>query len=243
MPLVKSHQLNLKNISLSDIKTNGNGGKTIFVNYNKGMFKMQTPVMSMPYNMSCYDKGDYPKYSIDVAFRDLESDHRVQGFHENMNGLQSYILQTGLDNSKAWFQKQHKSLDVLSALFTPIVKRSIDRESGEPDGKYADTIKLKMPFRNGKPNFEVTDFEGNVITDPDMDALFTKESKVQAIVRCGGIWIIGGKFGCTWSIEKVRIESNSAGESEKVVFINDDDESDEASSGEDTSDESSSEEE
>ena len=41
---------------------------------------MQTPVMSMPYNLGTYENGENTKYSIDVAFRDLDSDYRVNGF-------------------------------------------------------------------------------------------------------------------------------------------------------------------
>ena len=239
MPLVKSHRIETDKLELSEARDNGNGGKTIYINYTGGMFKMQTPKMSMPYNMSVYDKGEYPKYSIDVAFRDLEEDYRVRGFHENMNTLQDVILQSGLKNSKKWFSKTHKSVDVLSALFTPLIKRSIDKETGEPDGRYADTMKFKLPVRDGKVGFVVTDFEDNVIENPQLETLLTKESKVQALVRCGGIWIIAGKFGCTWTVEKLRVESSSSAEGGLGAnnFIDDDsqDEDDEDDEEEDDS--------
>ena len=239
MPLVKSHKLNFDNLTTSDMRVNDNGGKSVYLNYENGIFKMQTPAMQMPYNMGVYDKGDYPKYSIDVAFRDLDSDYRVRGFHENMNQLEKFILETALKNSKKWFAKTHKSLDVLSALFTPLVKKSIDRETGEPDGRYADTMKFKLPMRDGYPKFEIMDFEDKPIPDADLATLLTKESKVQAILRCGGIWIIAGKFGCTWTVEKLRVESSGAGATGGISFIDDDDDSEEDDDEEveDTSDE------
>ena len=160
--IVKAHRMDVGQVSVSEPKTNENGGKSIYLNYDKHSFIIQTPKMSMPYNMSIYDKGEYPKFSVDVAFRDLEDDYRVRGFHENMNELQTEILQTALNNSKKWFSKTHKSIDVLSALFTPMVKRSIDKETGEPDGRYADTMKFKLPVRDGKPGFIVTDFPGSL---------------------------------------------------------------------------------
>ena len=244
MPLVKSHKIEFSHIDeLPKPRVNDNGGKTIYINYRKGMFRMQTPVMTMPYNMGCYDKGDYPKYSLDVAFRDLDSDSKVKAFHDNMNKLEQFILESALKNSKDWFSKTHKSLDVLRALFTPLIKKSIDKETGEPDGKYADTIKFKLPVRDGKPKFKIIDFQDQVIENPDLKSLFTKESKVQVIARCGGIWVIAGKFGCTWTVEEVRVESNMDSSSGgKISFINDDDDSqaEESSSDEeveDTSDE------
>ena len=242
MPIVKSHRLNLDLLQIADARDNGNGGKTIYLNYQGGMFKMQTPKMTMPYNMSVYDKGEYPKYSIDVAFRDLDDDYRVRGFHENMNDLQTEILQTALDNSKKWFSKTHKSVDVLSALFTPLVKRSIDRETGEPDGRYPDTMKFKLPVRDGKPGFVVTDFEDNIIENPQLETLLTKESKVQALLRCGGIWVIAGKFGCTWTVERLRVESSSSMEGGVGAnfFVDDDDsQDDDDEEEEDSSDDDS----
>ena len=206
MSIVKGHRIETNQVSFSDVKTNDNGGKTIYMNYNKGMFKVQTPVMTLPYDMSCYDKGDYPKYSLDVAFRDLDSDYRVKGFHDNMSQLEQFILGQALENSKKWFAKTHKSLDVLSALFTPLVKKSIDRETGEPDGRYADTMKFKLPVRDGRPGFDITDFEDKPLKDAELASMLTKESKVQAILRCGGIWIIAGKFGCTWRAEQMKVK-------------------------------------
>ena len=49
-----------------DVKTNTNGGKSVYISFNKGKFALQTPVMTLPFDMSVYDKGDYPKYSIDI---------------------------------------------------------------------------------------------------------------------------------------------------------------------------------
>ena len=225
MPTIKSHKLDFEKVSLSDVKTNDIGGKSIYVNYDKNIFKMQTPVMSMPYNLGAYENGDNVKYSIDVAFRDLDSDYRVNGFHDNMIQLEDFIIKNGMENSKTWFAKKIKSEDVLRALFTPIVKRSIDKSTGEPDGRYANTIKFKLPFYNGKAKFEVMNFEDEVIEDPQLEHLFTKETKVQAILRCGGIWIINGKFGCTWTVDKIRVEPKEVGGGE-MPFINDSDDGD-----------------
>ena len=65
MPLVKSHKIDITKASFSDVKTNENGGKSIYLNYDNSKFMMQTPVM--PYDMSVYDKGEYPKYSVELS--------------------------------------------------------------------------------------------------------------------------------------------------------------------------------
>jgi hypothetical protein len=243
MSLVKAHRLDLNKVSFVAKKNddgslipNPKGGKAVYINYDSNLFYMQTPVMSMPYDMSCYD-GDYKKYSINLAFRDLDSDARIRGFHENITTLQEMIIKEANQESKSWFGKKHKSVDVTSALCKDLLKKSIDKGTGEPDGKYPDTINLKLPVRDGKPQFKITDFQDQPIENPDLETIFTKESKVQAIVRCGGIWIVGVNFGCTWSVDQIRVESQSPSEGNKISFIQDDSEGEEEEEVDDTSDE------
>ena len=220
MPLVKSHKIEFQNVSFSDVKTNDNGGKSVYINYNKNKFMMQTPVMYMPYDMSVYDKGEYPKYSLELSFRDMDEDYRVKGFHENMEQLDELLIEKGVENCMAWFKKKKTNKDVISALFNPVVKKSKDKETGEIDGRYPDSIRLKLPFRDGSPSFEIRDFDNNKITDREPSDLFVKGSRVQAILRCGGVWIVGGKFGCTWTVEIVKVDAPAS--VTNYSFINDD---------------------
>ena len=37
-----------------------------------------------------------------------------------------------------------------------------------------------------------------------VDELLGKGSKVKLLVRCNGIWVANGKFGCTWRAGKLR---------------------------------------
>ena len=172
---------------------------------------MQTPVMSMPYDMSVYDKGDYPKYSIELSYRDLGEDYRVNGFHENMEALDKLLI------------------------YNPIVKKSKDKETGEIDGRYPDTIRLKLPFRDGEPKFDIMDMDGNPIKNKDPEKLFVKGANLKAIVRSGGVWIVGGKYGVTWTVEKIRIDAPES--LDNYSFVADDTDDDSGDSGsEDESD-------
>ena len=229
MPLVKSHKIDITKASFSDVKTNDNGGKSIYVNYDNSKFMMQTPVMFMPYDMSVFDKGEYPKYSVELSFRDLEEDYRVNGFHENMEKLDELLIETAVKNSMPWFKKKKTNKDVISALYNPIVKKSKDKETGEFDGKYPDNIRLKLPFHDGKPKFEIRDFDNNKITDREPSDLFLKGSRVQAIVRCGGVWIVGGKFGCTWNVEIIKVDAPSSVKNYSFIDDDSDAESDDGS--------------
>ena len=39
MPTIKSHKLDFEKVSLSDVKTNDIGGKSIYVNYDNNILK------------------------------------------------------------------------------------------------------------------------------------------------------------------------------------------------------------
>ena len=239
MSIVKGHRIQTDKVSFSDVKTNDNGGKTIYMNYNKGLFKVQTPIMTLPYDMSCYEKGEYPKYTVEVSFRDMDENDKVKLFHEVLESLDELLVDSGVKNSMAWFKKKKTNKDVISALFNPMVKKSKDKETGEYDGKYPDTLRLKLPFRDGKPGFEMFNLDsGDKIEDKEPSELFVKGARVQAIIRCGGIWIVGGKFGCTWTVEKIRVDAPE-GASKGYSFIDDDSDDEEAGDGKSKSSKSS----
>ena len=55
------------------------------------------------------------------------------------------------------------------------------------------------------------------------------------LIRCNGIWLINGKFGCTWKVEQLRTEVPTKrfddyafrDDDEEVEFVESDDENDE----------------
>ena len=224
MVLQKSHSFDISKLSFNDVKTNQNGGKSIYISLDKSKFALQTPVMALPYDMSVYDKGDYPKYSIELSFRDMEDNYRIAGFYERMEQLDNLILDTAVKNSMKWFGKKKSNREIMEALYTPIVKRSRDKETGEYDGKYPASIRVKLPFWDGKKSYEILSFKDDTALDVEQEEVFSKGSKVQAIIKCGGIWVVNGKFGCTWSVEKVRVESNPT--VKNYSFVEDDSDSD-----------------
>ena len=224
MVLQKSHSFDISKLSFNDVKTNQNGGKSVYISLDKSKFALQTPVMVLPYDMSVYDKGDYPKYSIELSFRDMEDNYRVAGFYERMEQLDNLILDAAVKNSMKWFGKKKSNREIMEALYTPIVKRSRDKETGEYDGKYPSSIRIKLPFWEGKKSYEILSFKDDLPLDVEQEEVFNKGSKVQAIIKCGGIWVVNGKFGCTWSVEKIRVESNPT--VKNYSFVEDDSDSD-----------------
>jgi hypothetical protein len=221
MVLEKSYKFDTSNISFSDVKTNQNGGKSVYINLNNSQFVIQTPVMTIPFGLNVYDKGDYPKYSVEISFRDMEENYKIKGFYENMEKLEEMILDYAVKNSMAILGKKKVNREVMEAMYTSILRKSRDKETGELDGKYPTTMKLKLPFWDGKESYTMESFssEKQVLEIPQEEA-FTKNAKIQAIIKCGGIWVVNGKFGCTWSVYKVRVEENKS--ISNYSFVDDD---------------------
>ena len=51
-----------------------------------------------------------------------------------------------------------------------------------------------------------------------------KGARVKAVLKCNGIWIANGKFGCTWRAEQIRVKLPEGGLREYAILSDSDDE-------------------
>ena len=66
----------------------------------------------------------------------------------------------------------------------------------------------------------------------DVNDLLKKGTKVKLVMRCTGIWIASGKFGCGWVAEQVQ--TSIPPRLENFAFRDDDDDEDEDEDEEDS---------
>ena len=117
-------------------------------------------------------------------------------------------------NSLSWLRKKTVSEDVLRTLFSPAIKVSKDKETGEPDGKYPPTIKAKIGYKFGTNDLEPpawlkkTTEKGKEKEklEGDWTGSIPKGQTVQAIIKCSGVWFSGGKFGVTWKVAQLMLD-------------------------------------
>lgn len=189
-------------ITFSEPKALENGGKTVYMYYDGKPIIIQTPQMLALFGLSkqSYENGQ-DKYSIPMSFKDKDSRPSLKAFFELMNKLDKKLIQSGLENSTSWFKKKITSDAVVEALYTPQIKFSKDKNTGEITDKYPPTFRLGIPFRDG-------DFKCSLFNDREpckYTDLEFKGSKVTAIMQCTGIWLAGGKFGCSWKLLQLRV--------------------------------------
>jgi len=184
------------------------GGRSIYMSLNRSPIVLQTPEMIAPYGVSNWnDDGKGPdKYSLDLSFKGKEGRPNLSTFFEKMVELDKKLIQDGVDNSMTWLKKKYNSVDVVEALYTPMVKYAKDKTTGEITDKYPPVFKLKIPFVNSAFQCEVYDNKRKTVDLKQLiDSGAFKGAKVTAIIQCLGIWVAGGKYGCSWKVLQMRV--------------------------------------
>lgn len=134
--IVLPNEFDVSNISYSEPRVLDNGGKVIYVSYNKKKLIMQTPEMVAPFGLSKWNnegKGN-DKYSLDLSFKGKDSRDVLSKFFDGLRDLDKKLVEDGLKHCQTWLKKTYKSLDVVEALYTPIIKFAKDK-NGEINEK------------------------------------------------------------------------------------------------------------
>lgn len=195
-------------ISYNDVRSLDNGGKVVFVSYNKAPLVLQTPEMSAPFGLSKWAEDNRDdKYTLDLSFRGMESRPSLAAFYDVLDTLDKKLVADGFANQQTWFKgKKYNSVEVLEALYTPLVKLPKDKNTGEVTNKYPATFKIKVPFKDGKFTCEVFDNNRQLV---DLNTIPTKGARVAAIIQFMGLWFAGGKFGSSWKVIQMKVSPNA----------------------------------
>jgi len=225
MSLVKGKNVSMGDITVSKAKSLDNGAKLVYVNHKGDRFNIQTPAMDLAWDMNCYDEGPYPKYSCEVSFKGMDETNsedpiirkrakELKGLHDKMLELEEKLIDEGVTNGAPWFKlaKNKCTKDVMSSKFGPIIKVSKDKETGEADGKWPSTMKLKIPFRDNKFGCKLFDDEGDQLlinkddSGQNIEDLLVKGSKCKCIIQCVGLWVASGNYMCQWQLMRAEVE-------------------------------------
>lgn len=202
--ILKPAQLDPSKLTFGSVKALDNGGKLVYANYNKEALRLQTPEMVMPLNMGRWPGNgpDAPeKFDINLSFQDMHDRPSVRTFYDVISRLDDHMRQAGMDNSPAWLKKKVTSLDVVDAMYTPMIK--VHKENGEPTDKYPPNFKVNLPYRDGKFGCDVFDEQRQPLDLFECGDL--RGARVTAIIQLSSVWIAGGKFGCSWKAVQLRV--------------------------------------
>lgn len=233
---MKASKIDVSKMTISTLKTLDNGGKMCFLNYNGGISPLyvQTPEVDLPFDASYYADNDTTgKYQIRFSMKDLENNKGVKDFHSKMDEMDRFLKEKALENSVSWFKKAKMSGETIDSLYTPMVKVHTDPETGEPTGKFPDSFAFKILKKDNKIscpmyNAEKVYYDVNGETDnpTTVERVLVKGAKVKVVLKCNGIWVANGKFGCTWRAEQMLVTVPEGGLNEFAIQSDSDDEDD-----------------
>lgn len=209
---MKPQDIDVGGIEITPLKKLDNGANVAYLNYTGKPIYITTPELDVPFDSQWWPEGDGStagKWQIKANLRKGECDNLIS-LLQNMDG---FLKDSAMKNSVAWFKKRNLSEDTIDTLYTPMLKEDIDPESGEPTGKYPPSLSFKIVKRDSKVNCKVygeSKKEFNVQNDSGEDYmtiedLVKKGSKVKLLLRCNGLWVANGKFGCTWRAEQMKV--------------------------------------
>jgi hypothetical protein len=225
--------VDVSKLKYSDIRTLASGSKSIYVNYGTQKLRIQTPVMYMPYGIGeGYEdktiknpeikKNVDKKYDLTISFKGFDENVKIETFLSKMKEIESEIIDKAFENREPWFKDDYDgNKAILSRMFSPMIKVDKDPKTGKVVGKYPPTFRAKVPYdgANDKFNFDAFDMESNEI---DFTTIISKlkGGRTQLIIELTGIWLAGGKFGCTWKIVSGKFQLS---QNNKPKFIEDSD--------------------
>ena len=220
--IIDATMFNAKDIRYSAPKANASGGKSINI-LNKATnsgIRLSTPLMltwgASDFVDQASGKGN-GKFEMSMQFPSEEyKTEDTTAFLKNMQAFEAKIKDDALVNSKDWFGKVHKNAEVVDALYTPMLKYSKDKASGEPDLNRAPVLRVKIPMWEGSWKCEVYDEDGEKLFPNSSNPILTpveliqKGTQVAALIQCGGLWFANGKFGVTWKLIQVVVQKPRA---------------------------------
>ena len=227
-------------VQFSDVKTNSYGGKIVYLNKDGSPLLVQTPEMSIPYGLSENEITDQKtnevighKYHVNLSFKGMDAKHsdpkvqrqinKLKEFHSMLAELDKQVIEHAKKNSLAWLKMKKASTETIEALYTPIIIKSKDKETQEPDGKYPDTIKGKIPYWENQFKTDVYNEDKEKV---DLKESLVKGAEAKALLKCVGIWFAGGRFGVGWRIEQMRVKIPETLQGYSFVDSDDDEDDD-----------------
>ena len=197
-------EINFDKINISSLRKLDSGGQMSAVSYGEqnNKFIIQTPLMNIPYAFGTGYNGERSDY-MTLSLGDYNSDTKLNKFFENMKNIEESVQQHVVKNVDTWFPNfSGKSEAVIEQLigeaFNKFVKHS-------KDDKYPPTIKVKIPYENGKYDISIVDINTNEKYDFNEIKDKLRGAYVKICFRISTVYFINKHFGISAKASKIKI--------------------------------------
>ena len=218
MSHIKFSNFDKNAVSFSDVKhipmPNGQNRMVVYINYRKSKFLLQTPELSIPFNMGEFKDEKGTKYSVQVNFNETDN------FKEVFEEINELVKAECKRNSLAWLKKKKITDPEVDVLYNDHIKKFCDRETGEYTGKFPDMVRFKIPYYD--ETFKCTVFDSDKKIVDDIKDAFISKAKAKFLIQCNGVYFTNGKFGVTWSVVQAKVDLSEVPKSmSECVFDSD----------------------
>jgi hypothetical protein len=199
--VMKASEINVSKLNFSQPKKLPNGGNKVYVNTDSGTLYVQTPNVNILWDTKFYsgDSEDSGNYPIEFSLTNLENNSQMKEFHDMLVSFDTHLVDLAYKNRKEWFGAKlaKANRDTIESLYTPMIKISIDKETGEPNGKYPPRFGFKINMWEGKHQCKVYDDKRSLFQIDDKDAddfkslkddILLKGSNIKVLLKCHGTW-------------------------------------------------------
>lgn len=230
--VVHPKDVDVSKLKFSCVKTLHNGIRLVYFNYEGSNLRIQTPKMNLPYGVdsnkdiiSHYQESSLEKrYDIKVSFCGMDSTRNMKDMYDKMLEIEKMVIDKVFENRMTWLQHDYDGVkDIVTQMLCPIIKHDRNKITGKIENRYPPTMKLKLPYDNQNDafTFKCDDIDGCVHDFKNVMHTL-KGCQAQFVIELGGLWLAGGRFGCTWKVVRARIQHSP--NKHDIDFIKDCDE-------------------
>ena len=181
--------------------------RTPTVTLNNLLF--ETPWMDVPEGVNQYsmDKKD-GKYYLDLSFNGLKDNNEIKNFYKVIEGLDNFITNF-IDNYQDILGITRKGNYKYNNLLR-FNKNNTSNNSSKSSTSTLPFLKIKIyngitPVFNSNNN-KIDNFTENIKAN----------SKVQALIKCNGLWVYEKNWGLSLKVCKMIVKSNSLNLNEEI---------------------------
>lgn len=231
MTVIKLTDLDLSKLTFSEVKTDNNGRKMVFVNLNGGKIIVQTPKMYVPNGIKRWRKKDAvdnkdDSFEMEMSFGGEDKlDKNSQGIHTShlkMSDFDVLVKNYIMAHCKELLGKPKVSMELIeNAFYTPVVRVAMDKEGNVLD--YPSRIRVKLDReRSGddftgrflsckRPSTEIQMYDQDkqqIPMDEDsFESVVPKNSQVTAVLELVYLSVTT-KVSAKWKLVQAKVERN-----------------------------------
>lgn len=207
--IVLSNEFDESSVKFLPPKQNKHGSQFAYVNYNNsetnGAFILQTCRVRIPFGVdqSKPQNGEPVKYHLSISLANSETQNaQLHQFTEIIRTIDNKAKEFSKTDS-LWFGKK-LSEELCSEFYK-------SAEKFPKDSKWPSTLKVKLPFVNGVPQFAVYDDNKKPINVVDEDgnvdfSSIPRGSEAVCLIQPTGVWFVGKtQFGVGYKLLQAKI--------------------------------------